>query len=140
MWLFAGALTAAGCAPTTQVSNPPSGSVAPPSGPTAGALANQDGHTTSPTARGVVNALADAGLAVPNAVDNTAQECPTARCRQSIVTDTLRVKSFSTAAQAESYAAPRGLHRAGRIVVAFAPPLTEAERIPYRQALEGLAN
>lgn len=88
----------------------------------------------------MVNALADAGLAVPNAVDNTAQECPAAGCRQSIVTDTLRVKSFPTAAQAENYAAARGLHRRGRIVVTFAPPLTEAERISYRQALEGLAN
>lgn len=140
VWLIAGTLTAAGCTHATQDTSPPSGSVAPLSGPTAGPLANQEGHTTSWTARAVVNALADAGLAVPNAVDNTAQECPSAGCRQSIVTDTLRVKSFSTAAQAETYAAPRGLHRTGRIVVAFAPPLTEAERIRYRQALQGLAH
>ncbi|CAA0096605.1 Uncharacterised protein [Mycolicibacterium vanbaalenii] len=86
----------------------------------------------------MVNALADSGLAVPNPLDDTATECPAVGCAQSVVTDTLRIKTFPTAEDAAGYAAPRGLYRADTVVVAFAPPLTGAERSPYLQTLDRL--
>ncbi|WP_370331689.1 hypothetical protein [Mycolicibacterium hippocampi] len=136
VWLTAGALTAVGCAPSAPVPQTPSESVTPPSDSAAGPLAHRD--TTSWTARSLVNALADAGLAVPDPLDNTATECPTVGCEQSVVTDTLRIKTFPTAEDAARHAAPRGLYRTDTIVVAFAPPLTAAERKPYMQTLDRL--
>jgi hypothetical protein len=93
------------------------------------------GELASLTARGLVDALASAGLAVPNPVDTTAQECPAARCDQSIVTDTLRVKSFATTAAAQSYAEDNGLFQTGTIVVAFAPPVAAADQDRYRREI-----
>ncbi|WP_163890163.1 hypothetical protein [Mycolicibacterium hippocampi] len=86
----------------------------------------------------MVNALADAGLAVPNPLDDTATECRAVGCFQSVVTDTLRIKTFPTAEDAARHAAPRGLYRTDTIVVAFAPPLTAAEREPYMRTLDRL--
>jgi len=114
-------------------------SAAPQTGPAAAGLASQDGHTTL-TARELVDTLMEAGLAVPNAVDTTAQECRGVDCTQSIVTDTLRIKSFPTTAQAERYATSQDLPRASTVVVSFAPPLTEAEEFRYRTEIERLAN
>src|SRR5260370_22275721 len=42
----------------------------------------------APSAAGVVQAMANAGIPVPRPVDTTAQECPAAGCEQSIGTDT----------------------------------------------------
>ncbi len=86
----------------------------------------------------MVNALADAGLAVPEPLDNTDTECRDRGCEQSVVTDTLRIKTFPTTEGAARYAAPRGLYRTDTIVVAFAPPLTAAERKPYIRTLDRL--
>lgn len=80
------------------------------------------------TATGLVAALAGEGIAVPNPIDTTAQECPAAGCVQAVVTDTMRVKSFAAFPQARWYAAMRGLPRFGNIVVEFAPPLTAGQR------------
>lgn len=90
------------------------------------------------TARGVLAALNEKGLAARNPVDTTAQECPDAGCDQSVVTDTLRVKSFPTTARAETYAANHGLFQVETIVVAFAPPVPEAERARYRAQIQAL--
>jgi hypothetical protein len=90
------------------------------------------------TARSLVSELAMAGFSVPNPLDTTAQDCSTAGCEQSIVTDTLRVKSFSTSAQAERYAAPRGLYQVETIVVSFAPPISESEQTRYRTEIQRL--
>ncbi len=87
--------------------------------------------TPAPRAWDVVHALQRAGLAVPNALDTTEQECPAAGCDQAVVTDTLRVKSFATAPLAMRYASPRGLDHAGTIVVSFAPPVTQTVRAEY---------
>jgi hypothetical protein len=90
------------------------------------------------TALGVVHRLTGAGLSAPNPLDTTAHDCPAIGCDQSIVTDTLRVKSFPTTAQAERYALPRGLYQVETVVVAFAPPLSEAERARYRAEIQKL--
>ncbi|WP_142391436.1 hypothetical protein [Mycobacterium sp. ENV421] len=87
------------------------------------------------TAGGLVAALTADGVAVPNAIDTTAQECPAAGCEQAIVTDTLRVKSFATVRQAKWYSVAAGLPRFANIVVEFAPPLTVAERDGYLEAI-----
>lgn len=96
--------------------------------------ASSQAHTGSSD---LIASLAASGLAAPNALDTT-QECLDIGCAQSVVTDTVRITSFPTAAQAEGFAAPRGLYREGKLVVSFAPPLTEADRVPYRQAIQRL--
>jgi len=90
------------------------------------------------TARGVVVALNEKGFPASNPVDTTAQECPEAGCDQSIVTDTVRVKSFPTTARAETYAADHGLFQVETVVVAFAPPLPEDEQARYRAQIQSL--
>ncbi len=92
----------------------------------------------TPDASDIVHALQRAGLAVPNALDTTAQECPVAGCDQAVVTDTLRVKSFATAQLAMRYAAARGLDHAGTVVVSFAPPVSAPERARYWQEIQKL--
>ncbi|MBI3690248.1 MAG: hypothetical protein HY239_06200 [Mycolicibacterium aromaticivorans] len=87
------------------------------------------------TAEGLVAVLTQEGLAVPNLIDTTAQECPAAGCEQAIVTDTLRVKSFATVGQAKWYSVTAGLPRFANIVVEFAPPLTAGERDGYLEAI-----
>lgn len=90
------------------------------------------------SARSLVNALNTAGFAVPNPLDTTRQDCSVDGCEQSIVTDTLRVESFATTAQAEQYAADRGFYQVETIVVSFAPPLPETERVRYRTEIQKL--
>ena len=92
----------------------------------------------APHAWDVVHALQRAGLAVPNALETTAQECPAAGCDQAVVTDTLRVKSFATAPLAVRYAAARGLDHAGTVVMSFAPPVAPSERARYWQEIQKL--
>ena len=86
-------------------------------------------------AMAVVQALARRGLLVPKPLDTTAQECPTVGCTQSVVTDTLRVLSFSTKQQADAYAGPRGLFWSQNLVAAFAPPIPASERFRYMAAI-----
>ena len=93
--------------------------------------ATRGGELDALTAGGVVEALDDRGFAVPKPLDTTAQECPAAGCDQSIVTDTLRVKSFPTTAGAQKYAGDHGLRQVQTIVVAFAPPIPPAEQDLY---------
>ena len=87
------------------------------------------------TASGLIAALEEDGVAVPNSLDTTAQECPTAGCDQAILTDTIRVKSFATLSQARWYAMTRNLPEFANIVVEFAPPLTAEEREGYLAAI-----
>lgn len=102
------------------------------------ATAMRGGELGTLTARGLVDALNRTGYAAPRPLDTTAQECPTAGCEQSIVTDTLRVKSFASTARAQSYAATQGLFQMATIVVAFAPPLTQPDRDRYLKQIEVL--
>lgn len=88
------------------------------------------------TAAGLVAALADAGVSVPNPIDTTTQECPAVGCEQVIVTDTMRVTSFPGFARARWYAARRGLPAFGNIVVQFAPPLSAATRHRYLDVID----
>lgn len=79
------------------------------------------------TPRRLVEALDRAGLPAHNPLDTTASECRSTPCLQSIVTDTVRIKSFATTRQAQTYAAGRHLFQVATIVVAFAPPLKPAQ-------------
>ena len=90
------------------------------------------------TARGMVNALTKTGFAVPNPMDTTAQECPAAGCDQSIVTDTLRVKSFCHHRRGRDLCRSHGLFQVETIVVAFAPPVSQAEQDRYRAQIQTL--
>jgi hypothetical protein len=92
------------------------------------------------TAVGIVNEITKAGLAAPNPRDATAQDCPLVGCDQSIVTDTVSVKSFATTGQAELYAAPGGLYQVETIVVSFAPAIPEPERSRYRTEIQKLVD
>jgi hypothetical protein len=90
------------------------------------------------SALSVVEGLSRRGFLVPNPLDTTALECRSSGCTQSIVTDTLRVMSFSAAADAARYAHTHGLNLSGNVVVSFAPPLTPAHRSRYWSAIVGL--
>ena len=90
------------------------------------------------TPRRLVEALDRSGLPAPNPLDTTAAECRSTPCLQSIVTDTVRIKSFATTGQAQTFAADRKLFQVATIVVAFAPPLTAEEQQRYRAAIPGL--
>lgn len=96
------------------------------------------GEMLAPTAREIVEELGSLGFAVLNPLDTTAQECPRAGCDQSIVTDTLRVKSFPTTGKAQIYAADRRLDQVETIVVSFAPPVSQVERDRYWAQIEKL--
>ncbi|CAN5466632.1 hypothetical protein BH09ACT8_BH09ACT8_03400 [soil metagenome] len=85
----------------------------------------------APSARRIVDQLTKQGFEAPNPVDTTAQECPAAGCDQSIVTDTLRVKSFPSTGRAEIYARERGLDQVATIVVSFAPPVSPSDQERY---------
>ncbi|WP_142271306.1 hypothetical protein [Mycobacterium sp. AT1] len=138
--LAVGALTAcllSGCS-STLPGYPPSASSAEARPSAMAATATRGGELGALSARGVVNALVAAGFQAPNAVDTTAQECPASGCEQSVVTDTVRVKSFGTTARAQNFAAARDLFQLETIVVEFAPPLSEQDRARYRAELEVL--
>jgi len=105
-----------------------------------GTLAARQGVLNELTAKGLVNALNLMGLPAPRAVNTTLQDCPAADCLQSITTDTVRVKSFATPDQAQTYAAQRNLFQQATIVVEFAPPLSTAERRRYEDGIQKLLN
>ncbi len=102
----------------------------------AAATAVRGGELNALTARGVVEALDREGFPVPHPVDTTKYECPDAGCDQSIVTDSVRVKSFSSTGRAQKFAARQGLFQAGTVVVAFAPPVPPAERARFRGQIQ----
>jgi hypothetical protein len=139
--IFAACLTL-GCLTSACASHPPG--YPTPASPQAAspsdlaATATRGGELGALTARGVVNALNRTGFAAANPVDTTAQECPAAGCDQSIVTDTLRVKSFQTTARAQAYAGDHGLDQVETIVVAFAPPVPKAEQARYWAQIQSL--
>ena len=86
----------------------------------------------------VLRALNRAGLPAPNPVDTTSQECGPAQCEQSVVTDTLRVKSFASPAQAAQYAVPRRIKHVGTVTVSFPPHLPPAEQQRYWSVISAL--
>jgi hypothetical protein len=90
------------------------------------------------SARGVVAALALRGFLVPNLLDVTDQVCPTAGCEQSLVSDTVRVTSFSSPRAATGYAQRRGLRHWHNIVIAFPPVMAASERKKYWSAVESI--
>jgi hypothetical protein len=138
--IFVACLTV-GCLLSGCSNRPPTypGPATSAAGPTSGgATAMRGGELGALTARGLVEALNETGFAVANPLDTTAQECPAAGCNQSIVTDTLRVKSFSTTARAQTYAGNHGLFQVETIVVAFAARVSQAAQDRYRTQIQTL--
>jgi hypothetical protein len=86
----------------------------------------------------IVDELDKAGFATPNPRDATAQDCADIGCEQSIVTDTVSIKTFATTGRAELYAMPLGLFQVGTIVVSFAPTVSESEQSRYRTEIAKL--
>jgi hypothetical protein len=127
----------AGC--SSQPSESPSASSLPTPSVSAGALPDRQGELGELTAKGLIDALNQAGIPAPNPVNATAQDCPTAGCNQSVVTDTISVKSFDTTGKAEIYAKDRDLFQVTSLVVSFAPPMTPAEQDRYRAEIQKLA-
>ena len=138
--LAATLLFAAACSTAVPDSRRPSPATTPQSYASTNGLATRDGELEALTARGLIDALVTAGFAAPNPLNTSAQECATAGCTQSIVTDTLRIKSFPTTAQAEQYAIPRGLYQVETIAISFAPPVTDAERKRYEREISELVD
>ncbi|MGY4647003.1 hypothetical protein [Mycobacterium sp. URHB0021] len=68
----------------------------------------------------------------------TALDCVDVGCDQSVVTDTVSVKSFATTGQAELYARPRGLRQAATIVVAFSSGISDGEQLRYWTGIQKL--
>jgi hypothetical protein len=121
--------------PPADLSGPATSAASPAS---AGATAMRGSELGALTARGLVDALNKTDFAVANPLDTAAQECPSAGCDQSIVTDALRVKSFSTTSRAQTYAGNHGLFQVETIVVAFAAPVSQAEQDRYRTQIQTL--
>jgi hypothetical protein len=106
----------------------------------AGALPDRQGEMAELTAKGLVDALNEAGFAAPNPVNATAQDCPAIGCVQSVVTDTLRARSFATTGQAEIYGRDHDLFQVTTIVVTFAPPMTPADQDRYQAEIKKLVD
>ncbi len=133
--LAAGALLIPACSNVMPAAREPSSSAAPLPSKSTGASALRGGELHTLTAAGVIDAMSKAGLPAPNPLETTRRECPAIGCSQSIVTDTVAVKSFETIGEAERFAVSRGLFQVGAVVLSFAPVLTEAERARYRAQL-----
>ncbi|MCV7225975.1 hypothetical protein [Mycolicibacterium komossense] len=131
------ALLTAGCGGHTPAAEAP---LAPASAVSASALPDRQGELGGLTAKGLIDALNQAGFAAPNPVNATAQDCPSAGCDQSVVTDTVSIKSFPTTGKAEIYAKDRGLFQVTTLVVSFAPPMAPADQDRYRTEILKLIN
>ena len=127
--LTAAAVFSSACSTTSSAPQPSS---------TPSSLATRQGEMDGLSARGLVDALERAGFPVRNPMDTTAQECPTAGCLQSIVTDTVRVKSFAETRRAQLFAADHGLFQVTTVVVSFAPPVTPDERNRFQAEIQKL--
>ena len=88
--------------------------------------------SSGPTAQAVVDDFAAAGLAVPNARDNSAQNCSSLGCTQLITTEALSVVQFHDPATAQRYADAFGedAHLDGSIVLQYAAGRTPADARP----------
>ena len=102
-------------------------SVAACSGPRS-APAPANGGASKTEATDVVTKITKAGYSAPNPRDTTAQDCGDIGCDQSVVTDTVTVRSFGTTGKAEIYAKPLGLDQVLNLVVSFAPSVSAAEQ------------
>ena len=120
-----------GCGGTTVGPPPASSDTSTQHGTPLASSGTRGGARSKQTAWGVVHALSRAGFAATNPLDTTAQECPSAGCQESVVTDQLRVKSYASPSSASRYATAHGLKCIGTIVVSFAPPLSASEREKY---------
>lgn len=103
-----------------------------------GASTNGQAPAPTLTVDDVLRALNRAGLPAPHPVDTTAQECGAAQCEQSVVTDTLRVKTFASAAEAAQYAVPLGLKHIGPVTVSFPPHMPKPEQQRYWSVITAL--
>jgi hypothetical protein len=93
----------------------------------------------APTAQAVVDDFAAAGLAVPDARDNSPQNCGSLGCVQLITAEALSVVQFDDPAAAQRYVDALGedAYLNGPIVLQYAAARTSAEQRPAYEA--GLA-
>lgn len=89
-------------------------------------------------AMAVVKAVTKAGLSAPNPRDTTEQDCVEIGCDQSVVTDTVTVRSFGTTGRAEIYAKPLGLQQVLNLVVSYAAGVSSAEQSRYWAEIQKL--
>jgi hypothetical protein len=92
------------------------------------------------TALSVVHKLTGAGLSAPNPTRHDGARLPRHRLRP---VDRHRYPQSQIVPyhhKAERYALPRGLYQVETVVVAFAPPLSEAERARYRAEIQKLVD
>src|ERR1700712_1213253 len=113
-------------------------SVAACSGPRS-APAPANGGASKTEATDVVTKITKAGYSAPNPRDTTAQDCGDIGCDQSVVTDTVTVRSFGTTGRAETYAKPLGLDQMLNLVVTFAPNVSAGEQSRYWGQIQKLA-
>lgn len=76
----------------------------------------------------VIHFLGRHGQPTAHPLDVTDQTCHDRQCQQSVITDTVQVTSFATAAAAQSYARRHSVRTAANIVVTFSPVLSTIER------------
>jgi hypothetical protein len=84
----------------------------------------------------VVKVITDAGLAVPNPHDVTAQRCPEIRCAGAVAADTVSIFIFFRSRDAQLYEAsgPNGF-QIGVVVLEFAPTVDAAQRAAYQRVV-----
>jgi len=134
----AATLVLAGCSATqtaTAAENSPSTETTAPAVSDVHSLDQRGTAASAPNI--IVDKLAQQGLSVPNPMDVTSL-CQTQGCVQSVVTDTLRITSFSTPDAATSFAEQRNLHHYKNIVVAFPSVLSQKAIDVYWTAIKAM--
>ncbi|ORV14929.1 hypothetical protein AWB94_04260 [Mycolicibacterium canariasense] len=121
------AATAAACSSHPQAGPASAHSSAPPSGSTAIQQLGSPAQGQVP-AWAVIHFLGRHGLPTDHPLDVTDQACQDRQCQQSVITDTVQVTSFATAAAAQSYARRHSARATANIVVTFSPVLSTIER------------
>lgn len=84
----------------------------------------------------LVKVLTDAGLAVPNPRDVTAQRCPEIHCVGVVAADTVSIFIFGRSRDAQLYEASLpNAYQIGDVVLEFAPTVDAAQRTPYERVV-----
>ena len=129
--LVAFTVTVAGCA-QAPVDGPDSSAAATVQSAQPGAPGHRSGPLGTLTANGLVTELVANGYDMVHPVDTTHQECRRIGCEQSVVTDRLRIKSFSSTGAAQKHAGQTtDARQVESIVVEFAPVVPDEERERY---------
>jgi hypothetical protein len=108
-------------------------------GPAPG-IHQQPGHPGGPvrlnttTIAEVMASFTDAGLAVPNAHNVTAQKCPRIGCIDAVDTDTVSIMKFPSTGSAERYAGSvQNMFLVEDVLLTFAPTVSAEAKHAYEQ-------